>query len=237
MDQANKITNQILDEIESSVKEGITTQSLDDLAEDLIKKYQVISAFKGYRGFPKNVCISINEEIVHGLPSERIIKNGDLVSVDFGVLYKDFYGDAARTFIVGQISTEVKKLVEETKKALFAGIEQMRVGNRLWDICGAIEQVAKNNKYGIVRGMGGHGVNEVLHAEPFVPNYINKNIQNVRLRNGMVLAIEPMFILGKNENIKTLDDGWTVVSSVGALSAHWEYSVAIVNGSSKILGI
>lgn len=236
MDWANKIVNLGLDEVEKNIEDGIETLFLDNVAESFILDYGATPAFKGYRGFPASLCVSINEEIVHGIPSNRKIKSGDIVSIDLGVKYKGFFGDAARTIIVGEVEEDIEDLVKNTKRALYAGIDSVKIGNRLYDINKTIEQVALKYKYGNIRRLCGHGVGSSLHEKPSVFNYINKSEPNIRLQEGLVLALEPMFSLGGSE-IKILDDGWTAITNDRSLSAHWELSVAILDSKAKILGL
>jgi len=238
MDEANRIVHKILDLAEKSIAPWeTTTKSLNDIMAEELEKYDAVPAFKGYRGFPEVACISVNEEVVHGIPSDRIIKDGDIVGVDFGVSHKGYYGDAARTFIVGPVKPEVEKLVADTKNALYRGIEQMVAGNMLGDVCRAIEQVAKDNGYGVVKGMGGHGIgSDGLHLDPFIPNYVSYGFKDLKLRNGMVFAIEPMFCLGSGA-VELLNDKWTVKTKDNNISAHWELSAAITENGTKILGV
>ena len=236
MDEANYIVHKVLNEIEFHISSGITTQELDNLAEITVLKYNAKPAFKGYRGFPSSLCISINEEVVHGIPSSRIIKNGDIVSIDFGAIYKGFVGDAARTIIVGDAKNiNDIKLINETKRALENGIEQMVVGNCLYDISRAINEVAVLNKFGNVLDFTGHGVGANLHEEPKVFNYVNLQETNTHLQEGMVLAIEPMFTLGSSDT-KILNDEWTVITFDGTSAAHWELSIAITKNGPRVLG-
>lgn len=237
MDYANRIVHGVLLYAEQVIKAGMTTGELDALLEKRMSETpEAKSAFRNYRGYEHVSCISINEEIVHGVPGKRIIQEGDIVSVDFGVYYKGFAGDAAKTFVIGQASDDAKKLVEETYRGLLAGIEQMKVGNRLHDIAVAIDKVAKINRLGNTRGYCGHGIGKRMHESPHVFNYVEPAEPNVRLRPGMVFALEPMFTLGSSDSI-TLDDKWTVITKDKSLAAHWELSVAITEEGPKILGI
>lgn len=237
MDKANLIVHRCLDRVEKEICIGITTKKLESYIEDeLLKIPDAIPVFKGYGGFPGIACISVNEEIVHGIPGNRVINDGDIVSVDFGVLYNGFVGDAARSFLIGNVSDEVKSLSDATKKALFAGIDQMVPENRLYDINEAIDKVAKENKYGNLLNFCGHGVGQKLHEPPAVFNYIERREPNIRLRPGMVFALEPMFTLGSNSGVLQ-EDKWTVVTKCGSPSAHWELSVAITKNGPKILGV
>jgi len=236
LNEANEIVHSILDLIEINIIPGTTTKMLDDIAEKATKDSHAVPAFKGYRGFPASICISINEEVVHGVPSDkRIIQDGDIVSIDFGVIYKCMVGDAARSILVGNVSENVRALNENTKLALKAGIGKMHVGNRLYDVCGAIEALAKIHKYGNIRTFCGHGIGENLHEEPKVLNYIDTNYPNIHLQEGMILALEPMFTLGTSD-VKVLTDQWTVVTIDGSMASHWEVSVAITKDDPIILG-
>jgi methionyl aminopeptidase len=243
MHEANKIVHHALDLVATHLDHGGTTQVLNDIAENVITVYKTaIPTFKGYRGFPAAICVSINDEVVHGIPSnKRIMKQGDVVSIDFGVTYKGFVGDAARTYIVGEntgakyTSDKIRKLNEDTRLALLAGIDKMVVGNRLHDISAAIDDIARANGYGNVRAFCGHGVGENLHEDPRVLNYVDPQNPNPRLQEGMVLAIEPMFTLGSSD-VKLLDDKWTVVTKDGSIAAHWEVSVAVTNEGPLVLG-
>jgi methionyl aminopeptidase len=235
MDEANRIVHNILDILEDNISEGVKTIDLDKIAEENLKIMHAKPAFKGYMGYPSSICVSINEEIVHGIPSNRVIQNGDVISIDFGAEYKGFVGDSARTFIVGNVSDKVKKLVDDTLLALKNGIGSMTQGNRIFDISKSIEEVAKSNCYGNVKEYCGHGIGTSMHEDPKVLNYVPRNNYNVRLREGMVFALEPMFTLG-NGKTRILDDGWTVVEDSGSISAHWEVSVAITENGPKILG-
>lgn len=235
MDEANRILHGVLDELEKHICPGIKTIELDNIVKRETKSLGVKSAFKDYQGYPAHVCVSVNEEIVHGIPGDRVIQNGDVVSVDLGVIYKGFVSDSARTIAVGDTSKKVQSLIQSTKEALHLGIEQMQVGNVLNDISGAIGAVAKDNNYGNLSHFSGHGIGKDLHENPSVFNYVRDDIGGIHLQEGMVLALEPMFTMGSNE-VKILDDGWTVVTQDRSMAAHWELSVAIQNGGPRILG-
>lgn len=236
MHEANLIVHAVLDEAQANIQADMTTQELNDIMEKKLAEFpEAISAFKGYKGYPDVACISVNEEVVHGIPGERVIMPGDIVSVDFGVYNKGFAGDSARTFIIGEVDVEVTELVEITRQGLFAGIEQMVPGNRLHDIGRAIAAVAESHNYGNVRGFCGHGIGTKMHELPHVFNYVEPREPNVRLRPGMVLALEPMFCLGKKD-VALLNDGWTVVTRDGKYACHWELSIAITNDGPRILG-
>jgi methionyl aminopeptidase len=225
--------------IAAHVRPGVTHLHLDKLAETYIRDNGGIPAFKGYKGgrgapnFPATLCISINEAVVHGIPTNKPLQEGDLVSVDCGVKKNGFYGDHAYTFAVGQVKPEVQKLIDVTKESLYKGIEQMVSGNRIGDISHAIQQHAESHGYSVVRELIGHGLGKSLHEDPEVPNY-GKRGDGPKLKEGMVLAIEPMINMGK-KNIKSLSDGWTIITADGLPSAHFEHDVAIIDGKPEIL--
>lgn len=234
MREAGRIVAEILDELEKAVAPGVTTWELDQLAERLIAQKGAKPAFKGYHGFPAVLCASVNEEVVHGIPSrKRKLKEGDLMKLDFGVKYKGFFGDSARTVPVGQVSADAQRLVDTTREALFRGIEAMRVGARLGDVGHAVQSHAEERGYSIVRDFVGHGIGKALHEPPQVPNYGDRDSW-MRLRAGMVLALEPMVNAGTPQ-VKVLDDDWTAVTLDNRLSAHWEHTVAITEQGPEIL--
>jgi methionyl aminopeptidase len=225
--------------VAKEVKPGVTPLFLDQLAEQFIRDNGGVPAFKGYKSgsggpdFPATLCISINEAVVHGVPTNKPLLEGDIISVDCGVKKNGFYGDHAYSFAVGNVKPEIKKLLDVTKECLYKGIEQMISGNRVGDISFAIQQHAEKNGYGVVRELVGHGLGKNLHEEPEVPNY-GKRSDGPKLKDGMVIAIEPMINLGRKE-IKQLNDGWTIVTADGKPSAHYEHDVAIINGKPEIL--
>lgn len=231
--QASHITSELLSMLEKEIRPGITTLELDRMAFNFIKEKGAEPAFKGYQGYPATICASINEVVVHGIPSSFKLKEGDIVSIDVGVCFNHYYGDATRTFAVGKISSEVSRLLEATKKSLDLGIKKMVVGNRLSDISYAIGSYAKNKGYSVVREFVGHGVGKELHEEPEIPNFGSPG-QGPFLKSGMVFAIEPMVNIGKRE-IKILKDGWTVVTSDGKPSAHFEDTVLISKDGPEVL--
>lgn len=238
MDQANTIVHNVLDYLEPHVFMGTTTRELDLKAEQCIMNQaegEALPTFKGYMGYPASICVSINEEIVHGIPGDRTIKDGDVVSIDIGVTYKGFVGDAAKTFIVGKVSNDIKDLVANTKEALRLGVETMVPGNTLYDINQTISKTATRFKYGNIRAFCGHGIGRNMHEDPKVFNYINTSEPDFHLREGVVLALEPMFTLGTSE-AKILSDGWTAITQDKSVSAHWECSVAITATGPQILG-
>ena len=238
MREAALIVWEALEEMQKAVAPGVTLDELDAIGERATLKRGAICAFKGLYGFPKNVCISVNEQVVHGIPTRRKLVEGDLVKLDYGVILHGFYGDSARTVRVGKVSAEADKLVEETRLALEAGIQAMVPGNRISDIGTAIEAHAAPFGFGIVRDYVGHGIGKKLHEDPQVPNYgpalWTRGQPNPRLRTGMVLAIEPMINLGTHE-VEVLPDGWTVVTRDGKLSSHWEHTIAVTDDGPRVL--
>ncbi len=237
MRRANVIVAEILQELKEKVAPGVTTLELDGVAEELTLKKKALPAFKGYevagRVFPRCLCVSINEEIVHGIPTNRALREGDIVGLDFGVIYNGFYGDAALTVGVGRVSEKARRLMEVTERALYKGIEQLQDGKRLGDLGSAVQQVAESAGFSVVRAFVGHGIGKRLHEEPPVPNYGEPD-RGVRVREGMVLAIEPMVNAGSHE-VAMKDDGWTAVTKDGSLAAHFEHSVAVTKNGPYIL--
>ena len=227
------ILAKVLRELRKSVKDGVATIEIDRQAEDLIRASGGLPAFKGYNGFPASVCVSINEEIVHGIPSERVIKEGDIISLDIGVDYKGFFSDAAVTIPVGQVDKNKRKLIEVAKNALSVGIKQAKAENRLTDISYSIQNYVERNGFSVVRQFVGHGIGIKLHEEPEVPNFGLPH-QGPVLKNGMVLAIEPMVNMGTWES-EILDNGWTAVTKDRMPSAHFEHTVAITETGPVIL--
>jgi len=235
MKRSNAIVVEVFQKLTKVIAPGITTQELDRIAEAIILSRGAIPAFKGYRGFPKTLCISINEEVVHGIPNERRLKEGDIVSLDVGVNHKGYFGDAAITLPVGKVDQAAQSLLEATEKALYIGIEKARVGNRLSDISYAIQTWAESQGFSVVRDFVGHGIGKDLHEEPQIPNFGPPH-QGPRLEKGMVFALEPMVNEGTYE-VKILSDGWTVVTTDGKRSAHFEHTIAITNGEAEILSV
>ncbi|MFN2557424.1 MAG: type I methionyl aminopeptidase [Nitriliruptorales bacterium] len=226
-----------LETVMAAVKPGMTTLDLDRLAEETIRSQGALPSFKGYRGFPASLCTSVNHEIVHGIPSAWVVlKEGDLLSIDCGAIVDGFHGDSAVSVIVGgeQIApAPIRELIATTRRAMWAGIEQVAGGNRLGDIGAAIERVALEHGYGVVREYVGHGIGRALHEDPAVPNYGTAG-RGLKLSKGWVLAVEPMFNLGGAET-RTLDDGWTVVTADGSPSVHWEHTVAVTSEGPWVL--
>jgi methionyl aminopeptidase len=237
MRRANVVVAEVLNELKQRVAPGVTTLELDALAEDLTLRKHAIPAFKGYsvagRVFPRCLCVSVNEEIVHGIPSSRALREGDIVGLDYGVIYDGFYGDAAVTVGVGKVSEEARRLMQVTEQSLYKGIEQLYAGKRLGDLGFAVQQAAEVAGYSVVRAFVGHGIGKKLHEEPPVPNYGEPD-RGLRLKEGMVLAIEPMVNAGGYE-VEIKDDGWTAVTKDGSLAAHFEHSVAVTKDGPFIL--
>lgn len=233
MAEGGRLLYEVLELLKSEIRPGIRTKDLNKSAECFIIKNGAVPGFKGYGGFPAGVCISVNEQVIHGFPSERVLKEGDIVSLDAGVYYKGFHTDAARTYAVGKVSPELQTLMEATEQSFYKGMLQARVGNRISDISHAVEEYIKPFGYGIVRDFTGHGVGFELHEDPAIPNY-GKPGRGVRMQEGMTLAIEPMITLGSGD-VEILSDGWTTVTRDGSYAAHYENTVAVVDGSPVIL--
>lgn len=230
---SNRIVAEVLSRLREKVKPGVKTKDLDAFAKEIAEKRGARPAFKGYHGYPHSLCISINEVVVHGMPSERVLMEGDIVGLDFGVCYQGFYGDATITLPVGRVTDRALKLMQVTEQSLYAGIEQAREGNRLGDISAAVQSVAEDAGYSVVRDFVGHGIGKNLHEEPQIPNFGQRG-RGIELKKGMILAIEPMVNEGQFK-VQILPDGWTVVTKDGSLSAHFEHSVAITENGPDIL--
>ncbi|MBI5025102.1 MAG: type I methionyl aminopeptidase [Candidatus Omnitrophica bacterium] len=230
---AGKILAEISEDLKRSLREGITTREVDQVAEKLIRQRAVVPAFKGYRDFPGCVCISVNEEVVHGVPSNRLLRAGDIVSLDVGIIHKEYYSDTALTVGIGTIRDALKKLLDVTSQSLDKGIEQARAGNHLSDISHAIQTFVEANHFSVVRDFVGHGIGKSLHEDPEIPNFGPAHNGPI-LKEGMVFAIEPMVNMGTWQT-KILEDGWTVVTQDGAASAHFEHTVAITAKGPEIL--
>ncbi len=230
---AGNIVYQTHQYLKPYVKEGITTKELDKLAEDFIRSKGATPSFKGYEGFPSTLCTSINSEVVHGFPSDRKLKNGDIISIDIGACYKGYHGDSAWTYAVGEVDDKTRKLLEDTEKSLFVGLAQVKPGNRIGDIGYAIEQYAHKHNLGVVKELCGHGVGTSVHEDPEVPNYGIPNT-GPRLKEGMVIAVEPMLTLGRPD-IFIHDNNWTIDTQDGSLSAHFEHTVVVTKDGYQIL--
>jgi methionyl aminopeptidase len=234
MKGASRIVAEILLELREIVRDGITTGEIDRIAEEMTLKRKAKPAFKGYRGFPASICISINEEVVHGIPStKRVVRHGDVVGLDFGVVFDGFYGDSAVTVPVGDISPEIENLLRVTERSLYAAIEAAVPGNYLSDVSAAVQRLADLNHFGIVREFCGHGIGRSLHEDPPVLNYVQSG-KGPKVKPGLVIAIEPMINLG-TEKVKVLEDGWTVVTLDGRPSAHFEHTIAVTADGPEIL--
>jgi methionyl aminopeptidase len=230
---SSRIVAEVLSVLRERIKPGVTTRELDKIAEGVTEKRGAKPAFKGYRGYPYSLCASVNEEVVHGMPSGRVLKEGDIVGLDFGVYYQGFYGDAAVTLPVGRVSEEAARLMRVTEQSLYAAIEQASSGNRLGDISAAVQETAESAGYSVVRDFVGHGIGRNMHEDPQIPNFGKKG-RGIELQTGMILAIEPMVNAGRYR-VKILPDGWTVITEDGSLSAHFEHSVAITDNGPEIL--
>ena len=233
MRAAGKIVAETLEKLKEVIEPGITTKELDRIAERFIRDNKGIPAFLGYNGYPASICASVNEEVVHGIPGNRVLRDGDLVSIDTGAIYEGYYGDAARTFEVGNVSDKAKNLIMVTKNSFFEGIAMAVEGNRLQDISHAIQSYVEINGYSVVRDLVGHGIGRNMHEEPQVPNFGEAG-KGPRLKAGLTIAIEPMVNEGKF-HVRTLSDGWTVVTADGSLSAHYENTIAITTNEPEIL--
>ncbi len=228
MKEAGRITGEAILLGGEAVREGVTTKHIDDIIHHHITKCGAVPSFLGYGGFPASACISVNEQVIHGIPSKDVVlKEGDIVKIDVGAFYKGFHGDSANTFIVGNGSPEAKKLIEVTRESFYRGVANALPGNRIGDIGSAVEEYVKENGFSVVKKYVGHGVGHDLHESPDVPNYGTPG-KGVRLQSGMTIAIEPMVCVGSGA-VRELDDGWTVVTADGKLSAHYEHTIAITD--------
>ena len=234
MRPAGWVAGKVLDEIAAFIKPGVTTRQIDNFAAERIKSYDGKSAFLGYRKFPCHTCLSVNDEVVHGIATERELKFGDIVSVDVGVVHKGFIGDTARTVAVGGCGVAAQRLLDVTEQSLYLGIAQARPGNRVLDISLAVQRYVESNGFSVVREFVGHGVGRSMHEEPQVPNFDEGKKSSPKLKPGMTIAIEPMVNIGRPD-VKILKDGWTVVTLDGSLSAHFEHSVLVTDGEPEIL--
>lgn len=236
MTEAGRILEIVHKELEKALHLGMTTKAIDRLGEEIIRSYGCVPSFLDYNGYPASICVSVNDEVVHGIPSEhRIIREGDIVSLDAGVIYKGYHSDAARTHCVGEVSKEAQNLVRVTRECFFEGIKYAKEGNHLFDISGAIGRYAEERGYGVVRDLCGHGIGTALHEAPEIPNYEMKR-KGVLLKAGMTLAIEPMINIGGWE-VDWMDDDWTVVTRDHSLSAHYENTVLITENEPKLLSL
>lgn len=233
--EASRIVAKTLEYIESFIKPGVSTYSLNQKIDSFIRGHGGIPTFLGYRGFPASACISINHEVVHGIPSKhKIIKDGDIVKIDIGVTYRGFISDGAKTFLAGNVDKRIKELVEITRNALYKGISMAMKGVYLVEISRAIQKEVESHGFSVVRDLAGHGVGIYLHEDPIVPNFVDGNKKGPKLKEGMVLAIEPMVNMGSHR-VRTLSDGWTIVTADGLPSAHFEHTVALTKNGTEIL--
>lgn len=234
MTEAGRILEIVLDELEKALRPGISTKEIDRLGEEIIRSYDCIPSFLNYNGYPASICVSVNDEVVHGIPNnKRVLHDGDIVSLDAGVIYQGYHSDAARTYGVGNISDAASELIRATKESFFEGIKYAREGNYLFEISAAIDKYISAKGYGIVRDLCGHGIGRHLHEAPEIPNFAQKR-KGLKLQAGMTLAIEPMINMGTYE-VNWLEDDWTVVTKDGSLSAHYENTVLITNSDPVLL--
>ena len=233
MTQSCLVVAKALDYLKDMVTPGVSTSELEQFADAYIRSNNAVPAFKGYRGYPASICTSINNEVIHGIPSDRVLKEGDIVGIDLGVYKDGFYGDAASTFAVGKITPDAEKLLQITEESLYLGIEYARKNNRVSDISHAIQKHIESNGFSVVRAFVGHGIGRDLHEDPQVPNFGLPG-RGPRLRSGITLAIEPMVNAGRHE-VVVLDDGWTAVTMDGTLSAHFEHTILVTEDQPKIL--
>lgn len=235
MRQSSQIVARILSELKEMIRPGLETRELDSYAETRARELGAVPAFKGYRGYPASLCVSVNEEIVHGIPSGRRLQEGDIVSLDFGVVYEGFYGDAAVTIPVGKVSGLALKLIEVAEKSFYRGLEELKIGNRLSDVSAAIQREVEAAGFSVIRAFVGHGIGRSLHEEPQLPNFGLPG-HGPRLKKGLTLAIEPMIAAGHWE-VEVLNDGWTAVTRDRSLSAHYEHTVALTDRGVEILSL
>lgn len=233
MREAAQIVSRTLGILTPHIKPGTTPLELDKMAEAYIRSQDAIPGFLGLYDFPNTLCVSVNEQVVHGIPNDRPLEEGDIISVDCGAIYKGYYGDHAYTFEVGEVAPEVKKLLDVTKECLYLGIEEAKEGSRIGDIGFAIQQHAEKHGYGVVRDLVGHGLGKTMHEDPQVPNYGRRG-RGKKIKNGLTIAIEPMINMG-TERVVQLDDKWTIVTADGKPSAHFEHDIAVVDGKPEIL--
>ena len=234
MKKSGKITYGALCGLKDFIKPGITTKDIDKFVYDYIVSHNATPSFLGYEGFPATACVSINDMVVHGIPDNTKLKNGDIVSVDVGSIYKGFHSDSAYTYIVGSVDKKTDKFVKDTQKALYKGISVIKEGIKLNEVCKAIESIAKENGYGVFECLTGHGVGRELHEDPFIPNLSNHESEGIILKAGMTLAIEPMFSLG-TKNVWLLDDDWGIVTQDGSKAAHFEHTILVTKDGYEIL--
>ncbi len=233
MRDAGRISAQALALIGQNVKAGVTTKELDDIARQFIEKCGAQPSFLGYNGYPATICASVNDEVVHGIPSERVLEDGDIISIDLGAKYKGYHGDNAKTYAVGTVSSDAQRLIEVTESSFYAGMKAFEAGSRLQDISAAVQKTAESAGFSVVRELVGHGIGQQLHEDPNVPNFVTGS-KGPKLRPGMVLCIEPMINMGKRHTM-TMGDGWTVKTKDGSLSSHYEHTIALTDNGPEIL--
>ena len=233
MEVANRLVAEILEGVKEKIQPGVETRELDDLAQEMCRKHRVKPAFKGYRGYPRSLCVSVNEEVVHGIPGPRRLKAGDVVSLDFGVKYEGYYGDAAITVGVGEVGEKARALIAVTEESLYAGIAQVKAGGRLSDISHAVQTVVEGAGFGVIRDFVGHGIGRSLHEDPQIPNFGPPG-RGPALQVGMTIAIEPMTSMG-SWRVRVLQDGWTAITEDGSCAAHFEHTVALTENGVLIL--
>ena len=231
---SGKITYGVLNNLKSIIKPGITTKEIDKYVYDYIVSHNATPSFLDYDGFPASACISINEMVVHGIPDDTIIKDGDIVSVDVGSIYKGYHSDSAYTYIIGKVDKKTEKFVNDTRKSLYEGLKVIKEGIKLNEVCSAIGHVAKENGYGVFSCLTGHGVGKELHEDPYIPNLSNHESEGIILKSGMTLAIEPMFSLG-TDKVWLLEDGWGIVTRDNSLAAHFEHTILVTKDGYEIL--
>jgi methionyl aminopeptidase len=235
MRRASRVVAETLRLLGEEIRPGITTKELDTKAEDFIRSRGGLPSFKGYRGFPASICASVNAEVVHGIPGGRVLEEGDIISIDVGVLKEGYHGDGAATFPVGRIDPLAQRLLDTTREALAAGVGQAREGNRVVDVSRAVQTVVEGAGYSVVRDLVGHGIGQQMHEEPQIPNFVTSGDSPLLLK-GMTLAIEPMVSMGGHE-VAVRDDAWTVVTKDGSLAAHFEHTVAVMDGRAETLTV
>ncbi len=233
--KSNQIVSEILKGLEAMIKPGLSTKQMDEWAEAKTRELGAVPAFKGYRNYPASLCTSINEEIVHGIPSSRSLREGDIISLDFGVLYEGYYGDAAATFPVGEVTPQARKLIQTAEDAFYKGLDQIRVGNRISDISHAIQRHVESQDFSVIRAFVGHGIGLSLHEEPQIPNFGLPG-RGPKIKPGMVFALEPMIAMG-DWNVEILEDNWTAITRDRSLSAHYEHTVAVTPEGIDILSL
>ena len=234
MKKSGEITYGALKSLKSYIKPGMSTKQIDKYVYDYIISHDAIPSFLGYEGFPASTCISINDMVVHGIPDDTIIKNGDVVSVDVGSIYKGYHSDSAYTYIIGTVDKKTEKFVNDTRDALYKGISVIKAGIKLNEVCKAIESVARENGYGVFECLTGHGVGKHLHEDPYIPNLANHESEGIILKSGMTLAIEPMFSLGTKE-VWLMPDDWGIITQDGSVAAHFEHTILVTDDGYEIL--